>query len=232
MKLAGERKAIASAVLALYAFFYLLVALNGTMPGMFFTMTGLYGSAFFVLVAGYFWARWYAMGVAISGVIIGALSIWQQGTEPVLLFVAGTHLLAALALSGSTMRAMFEGQEPWRKKLHMDEHAVVRLGRSVTRASVMLPFFLMYAFAPKQDVSTVLLVTAAATSGLGLVGLVNMRTWGLLALVATAGTMLTATLTSPSCQSCSVAGVGLLLCVAALAPMIAPLIRHLANRSA
>ena len=32
-------------------------------------LAAVYGLAFFALVAGYFWARWYAVGVGLFGVI-------------------------------------------------------------------------------------------------------------------------------------------------------------------
>ena len=75
--------------------------------------------------------------------------MWQIGAEPVLLFVGGTHLAATLMLWGEAMSEPYDGQTAWREKLHMDEGAVQRLGRSVIRAGVSLPFVLLYALAPK-----------------------------------------------------------------------------------
>ena len=56
-----------------------------------------------------------------------------------------------LALWGNAMAGPFEGQAQWREKFHMDDNAVQRLGRSVMRAGLSLPFVLIYAFAPKPD---------------------------------------------------------------------------------
>ena len=106
MKLIGERRAIAAAVFALYAFFYLVLGFADLQPGFgkaYYAMGGVYGAAFFALVAGYFWARWFAMGVALSGVISGGVALWQLGAEPIVVFIAGTHLAATLMLSGSAM---------------------------------------------------------------------------------------------------------------------------------
>ena len=75
--------------------------------------------------------------------------MWQIGAEPVLLFIGGTHLAATVMLWGSAMAQPYDGQTAWREKFHMDDNAVQRLGRSVIRAGVSLPFVLLYALAPK-----------------------------------------------------------------------------------
>ena len=233
MKLIGERRAIAAAVFALYGFFYLVLGLADLQPGFgkaYYAMGGVYGAAFFALVAGYFWARWFAMGVALSGVISGGVALWQLGAEPIVVFIAGTHLAATLMLCGASMRGPFEGQEPWRKRLHMDDNAVIRLGRSVTRASISLPFILLYALAPKPENSSVSIWLAVAASALGLYGLVRMRSWGLLALVGATGAMAMSTLLAQSCSSMGMSLVGTGLLVSALAPMAAPIAAALRGR--
>lgn len=195
MKLVGERRALASAVMAFYALLYMLLALSYRMPDMnnaFYAIAGVYGLAFFGLVAGYFWARWYAVGVSLYGVITCAVGLWQMGAEPILLFFGGTHLAATLMLWGSTMAQPYDGQTAWREKFHMDDNAVQRLGRSVIRAGVSLPFVLLYALAPKPPEGGSMLVTIVAVclTGLGIRALVQMKTWGVLALGA-AGVLLT-----------------------------------------
>ena len=139
MKLVGERRAIACAILALYGFFYLVIAMSGQQPALapaLGALAGCYGLAFFGLVAGYFWARWYAVGLCLYGVITTAVGIWQLGPEPILLFVGGTHLVATLALWGDSMAVSYDGQTSWRDRFHMDDNAVQRLGRAVIRAGV------------------------------------------------------------------------------------------------
>lgn len=186
-RLVGERRAVAAAVLAFYAFVYLLLLLN-PLPGWeraFGAMAGVYALGFFGVVAGYFWARWYAIGVGLSGVISAVVSIWQIGPEPVLVFLGATHGAISLALWGEGVSRAFDGREEWRAKFHMDEHAVHRLGRAVIRIGISLPYILLYALAPKQGMDAVQTATAVLALGLagtGLWGLLRLRTWGLLAL--------------------------------------------------
>lgn len=188
MKLVGERRALAAAIMAFYFLIYAAIAYAQLLPDFTRAMTamaGVYGLAFFALVAGYFWARWYAVGVGLYGVILSAVGIWQVGAEPVFVFVGGTHLAATVFLWGHAMSEPYDGQTAWREKFHMDDSAVQRLGRAVIRAGVSLPFILFYALAPKPDpaaaaLSLGVLVLAAA----GLRGLIQLKTWGVLALGA------------------------------------------------
>jgi hypothetical protein len=193
MKLVGERRALAAAIMVFYFLFYGVLAYARLVPDLtkaLAAISGVYGVAFFALVAGYFWARWYAVGVGLYGVITAAVGIWQIGPEPVLLFIGGTHLAATIFLWGQAMSVPYDGQAAWREKFHMDEHAVQRLGRSVIRAGVSLPFILLYAFAPKADpASTVVSLIAFVLAAAGLRGLVRLKTWGVLALGA-AGALL------------------------------------------
>ncbi len=172
----GERRALASAVLVFYAGVYGLMALSGALPpewtNAFTAMGGVYGLAFFSLCAGYFWARWFALGVALSGVITGVVSLWQIGPEPVLLFVGGTHLAATLLLWGQAMAAPFDGQTAWRQRFHIDEHAAQRLGKAIIRAGVSLPYILLYALAPKPDAAQ---LAVLALTGIGMIGLLRLR---------------------------------------------------------
>ena len=192
-RLIGERRAVAAAVLAFYAFIFLLVAITPP-PGWgpcFAALAGVYGLGFFALVAGYFWARWYAIGIGMSGFISGLFSMWQIGPEPVLLFYSGTHLLASLILWGGSMASLFDGQAEWRKRFHMDDSATHRLGKAIIRAGISLPYIIMYALAPRPDAATTMMVVAAGlVAGAGVWGLVKMRTWGVVAMVAGAAGLL------------------------------------------
>lgn len=188
MKLVGERKAIASAVFALYFLLFLSNALLGggpTAPA-FYALAGCYGLAFFSVVAGYFWARWYAIGIGVFGIIVAVVATWQMGGyEPTLAFFGGTHLAAVLSLWGERMSEPFEGQAAWREKFHMDDNAVQRLGRSVMRAGVSLPFVLLYGLVPRQGSGADLVaVIAAGLAVAGFAALVKLRTWGVLAIGA------------------------------------------------
>lgn len=146
-------------------------------------ISGVYGLAFFALVAGYFWARWFSVGVGLYGVITSAVGIWQIGAEPVLLFIGGTHLAATLFLWGQTMSEPYDGQAAWREKFHMDDSAVQRLGRSVIRAGIGLPIVLIYAFAPRpESADAILPLVAFGLAAFGLRAMLQLRTWGVLAL--------------------------------------------------
>lgn len=190
MKLVGERRAIAVLVFSLYFVMFLMNALLGPeeSKGMLLALAGCYGLAVWSLSAGYFWARWYAVGTGIFGLILGVVGCWQmKALEPIFVFVGGTHAAAALALWGESMAGPFDGQLAWREKFHMDEHAVQRLGRSVIRAGVSLPFVLVYALAPKPNAAAFVALGLALT---GFAGVVRMRTWGLLATAAAGVTMI------------------------------------------
>jgi hypothetical protein len=194
MKFAGERRALAAVVFIFYAIAYLGLALSALQPTLgpsFYALGGVYGLAFFSLVAGYFWARWFAIGVGIYGIIVGALAMWQIGAEPLVLFIGGTHLAAVVMLWGEGMSTSFDGKLAWREKFHMDENAVQRLGRSVIRAGVSLPIVLLYALAPKQPAEAVAGAAAFLLAAFGLRALVQMKTWGVFALGASGAMMLT-----------------------------------------
>ena len=203
MKLVGERRALASAVFAFYFLVYALLLLLGFVAPeagpMITGIAGVYGLAFFALVAGYFWARWYAVGVGLYGVITAAVGLWQANKDPnledmipILMFIGGTHLAATLMLWGNTMAGPYDGQTAWREKLHMDDNAVQRLGRSVIRAGVSLPLVLIYALAPKPETASfVMSILGLLLAGVGLRALVQLKTWGVLALAAAGTLMLT-----------------------------------------
>jgi hypothetical protein len=193
MSLVGERRAIASTILIFFTFLFGGVAFLAPpeLTRAYIALAACYGVGFFALVAGYFWARWYGIGVGLFGCMLAGMGIWQVGPEEILLFFGGAHLAAVLALMGEAMQAPFEGQPQWRARFHMDDHAVNRLGRSVIRASLGLPMVLMYALLPKPG-NAVIVGFAAVLASAGLAGLVRMRSWGVFALGASAATALVA----------------------------------------
>jgi len=233
MKFIGERRALASVTFAFYFLVYFVLAQQRMVPELsraLYGLAGVYGLAFFALVAGYFWARWYAVGVGLYGVITAVVGVWQIGMEPVLIFVGGTHLAATLMLWGSSMSESYDGKTAWREKYHMDDNAVQRLGRSVIRAGVSLPFVLLYALAPKADAGSLILsVAALVATGLGLRALVKLKTWGVLALGAAGLTLVALGSTDLASHTAlalrpMLAG-GLLL--SAAAPFVRPMLRAL-----
>jgi hypothetical protein len=185
IRVVGERRAVAAIVLAFYALLYAALAflVGGALAPALNALAAVYGAAFFALVAGYFWARWFGVGVLLFGVIQGVMGLWQLGPEPIVVFMGVTHILATLALWGTAMAVPYDGQTAWRERFHMDDNAVQRLGRSVIRAGVSLPMVLLYAFQPKPEPGWLALgIVALAAVGLG--GLVRLRTWGVLAMAA------------------------------------------------
>jgi hypothetical protein len=230
----GERRAIAAAVLAFYAFIYLIMVFS--MPSdwtrVMIAMAAVYGLGFFGVVAGYFWARWYAIGLGLSGLISAVVGMWQIGPENVLIFLGGTHAAISMMLWGDVMAKSFDGREEWRAKFHMDEHAVHRLGRAVIRIGISLPYILMYALAPRPgqglDAELVALLTLGL-AGVGTWGLLRMRTWSLLALAGAAGLLAVgaaeggiATTGDVGVNMAGCALVGAILVTAALAPFARP----------
>lgn len=222
--------------MAFYFLFYGVIAYSQVIPEFtkaFVAIAGVYGLAFFALVAGYFWARWYAVGVGLYGVITAAVGMWQIGAEPVLLFVGGTHLAATVFLWGHAMSEPYDGQTAWRERFHMDESSVQRLGRSVIRAGVTLPFILLYALLPRPDAASMVVSLAAlllATAGLR--GLVQLKTWGILALGAAGALVLTMVGADVIAHGIgavairpTIAGV---MAIAAAAPFFAPIARFIA----
>jgi len=238
MKLVGERRALAAAIMAFYFLFYGVIAYSQLVPEFtkaFAAIAGVYGLAYFALVAGYFWARWYGVGVGLYGVITAGVGMWQLGAEPVLLFIGGTHLAATIFLWGHAMSQPYDGQSAWREKFHMDENAVQRLGRSVIRAGVSLPFILLYAFAPKPDAgSAVLSFGVFILAAAGLRGLIQLKTWGVLAL-GVAGALMVSMLGAEAVAygltpGGAVFGLAGGVMVAAAAPFFGPIARFIGAR--
>jgi hypothetical protein len=240
MKLVGERRALSTIVFAFFFLQYLMAVLMGGVPPeltkAFSAIAGVYGLAFFSLVAGYFWARWYSVGVGLFGVILGVVGVWKEGTEPVYMFFLITHLAAVLMLWGETMSKPYDGQTAWREKWHMDDNAVQRLGRSVIRAGVSLPFVLLYALAPKPETAMIAGLAALALTGLGMRALVQMKTWSIFALgaagsilVAQSGAQIVGSGTTTAIIAPALAGV---LLLAAAAPFVPAMFRYLRSTAA
>jgi len=253
-KLVGERKALAAAVLGFYMSIFFLVSLQAPegWAGAFGALAGIYAVGFVGLVAEYFWARWFAIGLGISGLISAAMSVWQIGPEPVLVFYGITHGLISLALWSGQVAGAFDGRKEWRERYHLDENATHRLGKSIIRVGVSLPYIVLYALAPKQP-EGLWAVAAVVLVGAGVYGLLRMRGWALAALAGGAlalGASLPGALAAfgvcggisasaalfgveavsfqlPALMS-GVAGLGLL--VAAISPFAKPVIEFLKRR--
>ena len=234
----GERRALAAAVMALFFLMFLVNALLGDdeTKKFMYAMAGCYGLGFFALVAGYFWARWFAVGLGLFGVIVAAVACWQLKTlEQTFLIFGGLHLGAAACLWGDAMSTVYDGQTAWREKFHMDDHAVQRLGRAVIRAGVSLPFVLAYAFAPRPESSSLLAsIVALCLTGLGVRALIQLKSWGVMALAA-AGLVMTAVAGIDIAQGDSAISIALpalaaVFLLAAAAPFAKPMARYVVGR--
>lgn len=190
---------------------------------MFVALGSVYVVAFIGLVAGWFWARWYALGVAFSGVALGALLFLQIGLEPVVLVFGGSHGALGLALVGRAMASAFEGRTDWQKRWRMDENAVNRLGKAVMRAGASLPYLIMVGLAPREES---LVAIAAVGAALGLWALVRLRTWGVFAL-GSSGVVALAGAASAEPAMGLAAVVGALLLLMAFAPFAQGIARAL-----
>jgi len=241
-RFAGERRALAAAVLAFYGLLYLLQALMAPpeWTRALGAMALVYGVGFVAVVAQYFWGRWYAIGLGLSGVITSTVALWQMGAEPVFLFYGGTHGAIAMALWGDGVARGYDGREEWRTRFHLDEHSVHRLGKAVIRIGISLPYILLYALAPKPPSSLDDALLALATLGLAGAGtwaMLRLRTWGLVALTGAAG-LLAIGATGAGVTSAgpfgidlgSVAAFAAVLLVAAVVPFARPVVDYLRRR--
>lgn len=224
------RRLAAIAVLGYYAYFFFEYGRYS--PPMLarplWAISALYGVAALGVMFGWFWGRWFARGLGYWGIVVGVLMMWQLGVENFLLFWAGTNAAVALLLAGDGMAARFDGRVDWRQRFHIDENGAERLGKSVTRVGMSLPWLLLYILIPRpggEELITLLLsITPLALAGAGLVGLLRMRTWGLFAIggASAATTVQLATSSAPP-----VVGV---LAALLLAAAIAPFARGLVTR--
>lgn len=223
----------------MYGFLFLVQAIAGPedwIPA-FSALSAIYATGFLGLVAGYFWARWFVIGLGLSGFMTGVISMLQLGgVVPILVFYAGTHLAVMAMLWGDAMSRSYDGRKEWRERFHLDESATNKLGKSVIRVGVSLPYVLLFALAPKEDAALALLGGASIVAGAW--GLAKMRTWALPALGAGAVTLLAATLDSPmlvplkndvalNLDLVAIGAIGFTML--ALAPFVSPVLNYLTD---
>lgn len=183
------RRALAALCLSLFVSLYLLLAMLGeeafVRPCL--ALSLCYGVAFMGVVAEWFWARWFATGLAWSGLMISIASLFMIGWSPMLAVFGGAHGLIVLMLMGKKMAARYDLQEAWRQRYKMDEFGVARLQKTVTRAAASLPSLIFWALGPREDGLTMVAgLTAVLLAAAGLRGLIHLRTWGVMALAAAA----------------------------------------------
>jgi hypothetical protein len=189
MRFIGERRALAAAVIAFFTLQFLLSGLliDGPFRGMLIGLGIVYGTAFVAVVAGYFWGRWYALGLSFSGVGMAAMTLIRTGElPPVVLLIGISHAIIGLGLLGPDAATFYDGRRDWRERWRMDENAVNKLGKAVTRAGASLPYLIIAGLAPKEGAGYVLSAVALAGAFVGLTALLRMRTWGVFVLGAAA----------------------------------------------
>lgn len=182
----GERRAISLLVLAFYTTVFLLVALaqGGAWLKCFLALAVTYGLGFFGLAAEWFWARWFAMGLGVSGMSLAALGLVTTGWSWGLAIWGVLHALVYLPLLGESMAARYENQEAWRQRYKLDDYGVARLKRAVRGAAAALPTMILYTLAPRQGHAA--LLGLLLLSSAGVIGLLRLRFWGV-GLLAAAG---------------------------------------------
>lgn len=197
-QLLGERRALALLMIGFYTTIFVLggLALGGDWLTFFLAMAAVYGLGFFALAAEWFWARWYAMGIGMSGVSMALIGLANLGWNEVLAIWGGMHLLIYLPLLGEKMAGRYENKPGWRERYALDDYGVARVKRAVSGAATALPTMVMFTLAPRQDQGLIALGVLAVIS-LGMVGLLRLKVWGVtllglgglgLALLATLGT--------------------------------------------
>ena len=169
----------------------------------------------------------------------GVISLLQLGVmEPSLVFYAATHLAVTGLLWGDAVAKHFDGKPEWRKKFHLDENATNRLGKSVIRVGVSLPYVVLFALAPREGAALAIIGGASVVAGAW--GLSKMRTWALPAMAVGAITMLFSAIGEPMLiplQDLVAMNLDLVACGAigftmlALTPFVGPVVNFLKSES-
>jgi hypothetical protein len=189
--LVGERRACAAAALSFFMMLFLMNALVAppAFAPLFYALTVTYTITFAGVVAGWFWARWFATGIGISGLILAGMLAWQIGLDPVVFMWGGAHLAVVLGMLGDGAASFYDARTDWRERWKVDENGANRLGKAIMRAGTSLPYLIMAGLAPRESGSELTMLLAIGAVGFAAVGvnaLVRMRTWGVFMLGAAA----------------------------------------------
>jgi MFS family permease len=232
--LEGPRRAVSALSLSFFAVLYLFLSLNAPEGwGRAFAALSLcYLVAFFSVVAGWFWGRWFATGLGWSGLMVAGISLVMIGWAPALAIYGALHALIVLPLSGKSMAAQYDLQEGWRQKYRMDELGVARLRKTITRSAASLPSLILWALGPKEGQGMLFSLAALGLTIVGLSGVVRLRTWGWLA-VAGATVMAFGSDNLFSLSTSDIAGPHLAtaLLAAAVVPFVMPAVRYVRARA-
>ncbi len=192
--LVGERKATALLCLGFYTTLFFMIGLSARteLPewvAVFSAMTLMYALAFFSVAAEWFWGRWFATGLGYWGMTMTVMAWVTTRSLPPAMIIFGTmHGLVSLCLGGEKMAAIFDAKPQWRARFKLDDQGVIRVRKSVTRAASSLPALIMFALAPREG-QMLFGVTAFALALIGFGGILAARTYGVMALGASAAAM-------------------------------------------
>src|SRR4051812_32513042 len=116
----GERRAVALGGLAFFSTIFVLMGLllaaqpdpeMAKWAPCFYGLGFCYSVGFFALGAGWFWARWFAIGLGSSGASMAVWSVVMTRSLPTPILVFGlVHGLVALFLGGDKMTALYDGR--------------------------------------------------------------------------------------------------------------------------
>jgi hypothetical protein len=184
MKLVGERRAIAAAVLSFFMLELILagIIVDDELRAVRLGLGAAYLVAFLGVVSGWFWARWYTLGLGFSGFVLAVLTAWNVGLVPEVFVIGGGHLALGIGLLGDEAAAFYDGRKDWRERWKMDQNAVNRLGKAIMRAGASIPYLIVAGLGPKGGMAVGLAALLLGVAGFS--GLVRLRTWGLLLLGA------------------------------------------------
>jgi hypothetical protein len=230
----GPRRAASALALSFFVVLYLFLSLNAP-PGWgpaFGALSLCYLVAFFSVVAGWFWGRWFATGLGWSGLMVAGISLVMVGWAPALAIYGALHAMVVLPLAGKSMAAQYDLQESWRQRYRMDELGVARLRKTITRSAASLPSLILWALGPKEGQGMLFSLAALGLTIVGLSGVVRLRTWGWLA-VAGAAVAAFGSDNLPGLSAFELAGPRLatVLLAAAVAPFVVPAVRFLRARA-
>jgi hypothetical protein len=190
------RRAVAALALSFFVTLYLILSANAPegWGAAFLALAVCYMVAFIGVTAEWFWGRWFASGLGWSGLMVATISTVMLGWMWPLAIYGGLHGLVVVLMLGKRMSAIYDQQEGWRQRFDMDEHGVARLRKTVTRTAASLPSLILWALGPKdpgQGMLHAVFLFAAVVAGVsGLAGVVRLRSWGVVALGASAAALL------------------------------------------
>jgi hypothetical protein len=236
MRLVGERRALAALALAFFTLQFLLTAIFddrvGELRAALAALGIAYGCGFVGVVAGWFWARWYSLGLAFSGLAMACIAAWQAGGFFLDLYIlGGAHAVLGIGLLGAHAAEFYDGRRDWRERWKLDDAGVNRLGKAIMRAGASLPYLIVVGLVPRDSLGGEALgLLALAMGTAGLVGIVRLRTWAIFAFAFSALVSLGAlggvsAGVPPWLISAPAAAAALL--AAAAAPFVRPLWQHL-----